>query len=285
MPASGRYTIRAELLYLRPHIDNLSLNKTAIQNAFSGFPGTVVTFTNDERKRRYQWRYGWKVGLGFACFDCWEADLNWTHYQSKAKLADFRGVDTKWKVHLDTIDLEIGNERWWGRSIRVKPYIGLRFAEIRQRYKFRVEGNVQTALMPGNVIPFQIRGVLRHIYYALGPRIGVDASWMVGCGFNIYLKASANYLYGEMQNRYKDNLVISGLDRDRFWQGTGMTDFSIGLGWSDLWWNERRRLTFRFGYENHYLIRENKLTGEGVISGHTKNWFVQGVAGSMAVDF
>lgn len=288
IPSRGLYTIRGELLLLRPHVDNLKADKAAIQNAkaFANTPGLVFSYTNDERKRRFQWRYGWKVGLGFACSDCWEADLNWTHYQSKARLSDFSGVDSKWKVHIDMIDLEIGKEMWFRRSIRLKPYIGLRFAEIRQRYRFNVEGNVQSPIfLPGTISFFQLNGVLRHIYYAGGPRIGVDLSWLVGCGFSFYFTAAANYLYGEMQNRYKDNFVVEGIDKDHHWEGTGMTDLSFGLGWSDLWWNQRRRLTFRFGYEHHFFIHETKLDREGGVSRAKHNWFVQGVGGSIDVDF
>lgn len=293
-PSRGLYTVRAELMNLRPHIDNLKLDNTTIQNAvnFSGTPGLVL-YTNDERKRRFQWRYGWKVGIGFACSDCWEADLNWTHYQSKAKLSDFAGVFTKWKVHVEMIDLEIGKEMWFRRCFRLKPYAGLRFAEIRQRYRFNIPGIIQPPFpAPGTPLfdldipsSFLVQGVMRHIYLAGGPRIGVDISWCLGCGFNFYIKAAANYLFGEMQDRYKDDLIVRGVDKDHHWEGTGITDLSCGIGWSDLWWNQTKRLTFRFGYEHHFFIHETKLDQEGAISRAQHNWFVQGVGGSIILDF
>jgi hypothetical protein len=299
LPSRGKYTIRAELLLLRPHVDNLKVNRTAIENAkiFKCIPNPNFIFSNDERKRRFKWRYGWKVGIGFACYDCWEADLNWTSYSSKAFLADFNAVESKWKLQLEMIDLEIGKEMWFRRCFRLKPYIGIRSALIRQRWRFNVEGAVQTTPIPGTPFistcltpvptsPFQLRGNLRHIYLALGPRIGFDASWCVGCGFSFFFTAAANYLYGEMQNRYGDSFVLEGIDKDHHWEGTGITDLSAGIGWSDLWWNERRRLTFRFGYENHFFIHENKLDSEGgVIRPKHTNWFIQGVGGTIAVDF
>lgn len=289
LPSRGKYTIRAELDLLRAHVDNLKVNKSAIENApaFADIPGLIFSFTNDERKRRFRWRYGWVVGFGYACDDCWEADLNWTHYQSKAKLGDFGGVDSKWKVHLNMIDLEIGKEMWFRNCFRLKPYVGVRFAQIRQRWKFRVEGNVINPIfMPGEISFFELDGVLRHYYLAGGPRIGFDFSWCVGCGFNFYIVAAANYLWGEMQDRYRDNFIVEGVDRDHHWEGSGITDFSAGIGWSDLWWNERRRLTFRFGYEHHFFIHENKYNPEGGIARrHHRNWFVQGVGGSIILDF
>lgn len=306
LPSRGLYTIRGELLYLRPHVDNLRVNEAAIENAhaFDCIPDLIFSFTNDERKRRFSWKPGWKVGIGFACSDCWEADLNWTHYQSKAKLGDFGGVDTKWKVQLDMIDLEIGKEMWFRRCFRIKPFIGARFAEIRQRWRFEVPGNVQMIIAPPPppcascqesfpfcpppltmISFFDLNGVYRHNYLSGGPRIGVDVCWLVGCGFHFYVIAAANYLWGEMQNRYKDNFVVEGIDKDHHWEGTGMTDLSCGIGWSDLWWNERRRLTFRFGYEHHFFIHENKLDPEGGISRANHNWFVQGIGGTMTVDF
>lgn len=307
IPSRGLYTIRAELLYLRPHVDNLKINEEVIEdaNVFDCIPNLVFNFTNDERKRRFTWRPGWKVGLGFACSDCWEADLNWTHYQSRAHLSDFNGADSKWKVQLDMIDLEIGKEMWFRRCFRLKPFAGVRFAQIKQRWRFEVEGNVQTPLtippvlfstgcdtpscdcplFPTILSPFELDGVYRHIYLSGGPRIGVDVCWLVGCGFHFYVIGAANYLYGEMQNRYKDNFVLEGIDKDHHWVATGMTDFSFGIGWSDLWWNERRRLTFRFGYEHHFFINQNRLDSEGAVIRANRNWFVQGIGGTMAVDF
>lgn len=289
LPSRGPYTIRGELLYLRPHVDNVKVNRAAIENApaFDNIPGLIFSFTNDERKRRFKWRYGWKVGLGYACNDCWEADLNWTHYQSSATIKDFSAADTKWKMNLNFIDLEIGKEMWFRKCFRLKPYVGLRFAQIRQRYRFQVVGNVQSPIFsPGVLSFFELDGVLRHIYLSGGPRIGVDFSWCVGCGFNFYITAAANYLWGEMQNRYKDNFVVEGIDKDHHWEGTGITDLSFGIGWSDLWWNETRRLTFRFGYEHHFFIHENRLDREGGIARQgPKNWFIQGVGGSIILDF
>lgn len=287
-PSRGAYTIRGELFNWRPHVDNLKIKKSSIQNSrnFQNIPGLVFLYTNDEKKRRFKWRYGWKIGLGFACDDCWEADLNWTYYQSKAVLKDFNEVDSKWKVHLNFIDLEIGKEMWFRCCVRLKPHLGLRFTQIRERWKFSVPGNVQAPILaPGQISFFELIGRLRHIYLAGGPRIGADLSWCLGCGFQFYITFAASYLWGEMQNRYRDNFVVEGIDKDHHWEGTGITDFSCGLGWSDLWWNQRRRLTFRFGYEHHFFIHENKLDHEGGIARANHNWFVQGVGGSITVDF
>lgn len=287
-PSRGNYTIRAELLYLRPHVNNLKVKKSSIENShvFQGIPGLIFSYTNDERKRRFRWKEGFKIGFGYACSDCWEADINWTSYASRAKIKDFGGVESKWKVHLDMVDLEIGKEMWFRRCFRLKPFVGLRFAQIRQRYKFEVVGNVRSPFfLPGQLSFFELDGVLRHNYLAGGPRIGVDVSWLVGCGFSIYIIAAANYLTGEMQNRYKDNFVVEGIDKDHHWEGSGITDVCFGIAWSDLWWNQRRRLTFRFGYEHHFFIHENKLDHEGGISRQNNSWFVQGVGGTISVDF
>ena len=298
LPPRGRYTVRAEFLYLRPHTNNLKPDKDAFVHSkpFKCFPNLIFKFNNDERKRRFKWNYGWRVGIGFACNDCWEADLNWTHYQSKnAHLADFRGAETKWKVHLDMVDLEIGKEMWFRRCFRLKPHLGLRVAQIKQRYRFEIDGFVINPLVtgpvfpcltPGFTSPFELFGTLRHNYLALGPRAGFDAQIPVGCGFHVYVTGAAAWLWGEMQNRYRDNFILEGDDRDNHWEGSGTTDFSVGLGWSDLWWHERRRLTFRFGYEHHWFIHETKFRNEGGIRRRNQtSWFVQGVAGSITCDF
>lgn len=286
--ARGKYTVRAELLYLRPHVDNVKVNRCAIADArpFRIIPGLILQYTNDERKRRFKWKDGWKVGVGYACNDYWEADLNWTHYQSRAHIADFKGADTDWKVHLDMIDLEIGKEMWFRRCVRIKPYLGLRFAQIKQRYEFEIEGRATVPFFIGATSKFQIDGNLRHNYLAGGPRIGADVSWCLGCGFNFYVTGAASLIWGEMQNRYRDNLLVEAVDRDHHWEGTGITDFSCGLGWSDLWYNERRRLTFRFGYEHHFFIHENKFDPEGSITRRRhRSWFVQGIGGTIVLDF
>lgn len=288
LPSRGKYTVRAELLYLRPHIDNIKINDKAIADSqpFNNIPGLVFNFTNDERKRRFKWNYGWKVGIGYACDDCWEADLNWTHYQSKAFLSDFHGAETKWKLHLEMFDLEIGREMWFRRCFRLKPYFGIRLAQIKQRYRFEVDGEATSLLFPGLTSPFELNGVLRHNYLALGPRAGFDSQIGLGCGFHFFFTAAAAWVWGETQNRYKDSFVVEGLDKDHHWDGTGITDLSVGLGWSDLWWHETRRLTFRFGYEHHWFIHQNKFDNEGAIARRDhRSWFVQGIGGSMTCDF
>lgn len=284
IPSRGKYTVRAEMLYLRPHVDNVKVNDNFIQSGFQFFdPNTILIFTNNERARRFKWKPGWKVGVGYACNDCWEADLNWTHYSSKAYIADFLRAETDWKLHLDMIDLEVGKEMWFRNCLRIKPFAGIRFAQIKQRYEFDVGA---VGISPFGIFPFDYSGKLKHNYLAGGPRIGFDSQFCLGCGFHFFLTGAAAWIWGEMQNRFHDNVLISKLDKDHHWEGTGITDISCGLGWSDLWYNERRRLTFRFGYEHHWFIHQNKFDNEGALvrRNHT-SWFVHGIGGSIILDF
>ena len=43
-------------------------------------------------------------------------------------------LDTRWKLHFDLIDLELGREFYTSRYLTLRPHIGLRGASVRQKY-------------------------------------------------------------------------------------------------------------------------------------------------------
>jgi hypothetical protein len=285
IPSRGKYTLRADLLLLRPRLSNLQVN----ENAFAGTnllpAGSTFTFINNKKIRHFNWDDAWKIGFGYACGNCWEANLNWTHYITKAQMSDLLGAETRWKLDLEIIDLEVGKTFWLTRCLYVKPYLCIRAARINQRYRFKIPRVLLDIPASGTLI-FSYGGTLRNTYLAGGPRIGFDSQWNLGCGFNIYLTAAGSWLYGERQNRFRDFLFARERDTDRSNAHAAIADFSVGLGWSDLWYNETRRLTFRFGYEHHYFYQETGFPAEGlVVNARNKSWYIQGIAGSIIVDF
>jgi hypothetical protein len=181
----GKEIISIEALYWRAFEGGLD---TCIPEEFSDIvtsDGIVISrFNGRGRDPNFTWNPGFRVGIGYE-FDCsnWDIGASWTHFYSHAH-DENNETELRWNVNFDVIDIIAGYEIDLSSCFSMRTFVGLRGAKIDQV----VHINEFDLITIDNDNKEKLLGI--------GPLIGLEAEWNIGCGFSVYTNVSTSWLYG-----------------------------------------------------------------------------------------
>jgi hypothetical protein len=176
-------------------------------------------------------------------------------------------LESKWKLDMDIADLSVGRPAYQGKRLVLNPFFGLRAMWIRQKWDVEYD-----AVSSTNVALGEYETEAHSKAWSLGPRIGVDTSWLLGCGFRMIGNASASLLYTRYtQVSYESNIpngAAAGpapLSDDVSWKffknyGTVRPNFELdaGFGWG--WYiGDMYHLDFAATYDFHAFWAQNMV--------------------------
>lgn len=285
-----------------------SLNSTGYYNA---------EVLNPEKK----WDYGFRFGLGYVLtHDGWDIEALWTHFRRNATeevTADSNTttariytlysaftaqtgdiingippgsqflnpiaaeVHTSWRLHLDYIDLELGRSFYTSRYLTLRPHIGLRGANITQKYEITYLGGSfrqGTTSVPLNLTD---EVEMENEFRGIGVRGGLNSVWRWSCGcggdWSFYGNLALSLVYGhfdiEQEESIDDvanNLVVLGqtitstgsvnvLDVENHFRATrALTDLAIGLRYDYDCCDADYHLALWLGWEHHIAFSMNQ---------------------------
>jgi hypothetical protein len=142
-------------------------------------------------------------------------------------------LSSKWKMHLDFIDLVASRPYYQGKSWTVSPYGGLRAAFIWQSLSLKVNSVL-------NIIPPSqpVSSSNRSHSWGIGPRAGLETHLLVGCGFRFQGNVGASLLFTQYTkvNHQEDPISLSYPVSYAFKNNYNclrpMAEMNLGLGWS-----------------------------------------------------
>jgi hypothetical protein len=170
---------------------------------------------------------------------------------------------------MDLLDLEIGHKYFVSSCFVLRPHLGLRGARIDQGYRTESFAN---RIAFNDVFTSSSRSTCD--FLGIGPRLGVDAEWRVGCGLSIFGQAAASIVFGKNQRHAREEFINSLLDTaftfasaeyrsngssDRV--SRAITDLSIGLKWEHCFELCCRQHPFSlaFSWEHHGFYNFNNF--------------------------
>ncbi len=101
----------------------------------------------------------------------------------------------------DAVDLVFGQRIDVGQRVQLKPYGGLRYADIDQRDRV-----TYTSLEADNTTD-TATGRLKSEFEGIGPRFGVDASVKLGMGFAVTGRIAGSLLVGDLDEKASSSFV------------------------------------------------------------------------------
>ncbi len=166
-----------------------------------------------------EYQSGFKVGLGWTApsFDNWQvyAEYTWYHPSSDDDEDNDCGCETntlvvypncnpcedlyvstlhsKWKLDVDLADLSLQRPFYLGKRLVINPFFGLRGAWIKQKFNVTYDD----ALTAGGVVETGVdySTSLHSKSWGVGPRVGMEGSWLLWGGLRIIGNASGSILY------------------------------------------------------------------------------------------
>lgn len=226
----------------------------------------------------YKWDPGFRLGVAYRPCECdWDLYASWTHLNTKAKrsfgpgsatetiipqwgsltpfAANLADLSTSWTLNLNWADFELNRTFCVNSCFNFGIHGGLRAAWIDQKFRFTLTNNSTT--------PTTNSLHSKSDFSSIGVVAGLDASWLVGCGFSINTSAGGAILYGKQKSSFSESIVVLGVTdtvsgSSNYWISRAMTDLRLGLGWKGCAYG-CTTLAVAIDWEHHILFNQNQF--------------------------
>lgn len=235
-PDDGRFTVFGNYLYWQVKEDQLQYAIDVVgglgplKSLLSGGLGPQPQFTQDVKVKQAasKWNSGFKVGIDYS-LECtgWDFALFWTylHGHTHSSISDpaggifpvqfplsslfditqdnptlGTGAHNKWTYQFDTLDFQIGKTFFPNNCVFIRPFFGVKGALLNQKL-FTTYDGFSLEQDDGALIPVAISVTKKNNFHAIGPSIGMESAWLIGCNFSLTGGLSFAFLYGEFENR------------------------------------------------------------------------------------
>lgn len=252
--------ISADLLIWSASEDGFSCQygKTTINTTIVNSRPTTAISEKDE-DIDFRWRPGFRVGMG-ADWPCsgWDVGAYWTyiHLIGRAHHHHNRAL---WSMYYNTGDAVFGRKFWVGHCVNLKPFAGLRYAQISQRLLSSLQTNI-IAATGQSIVTTTMND--RQKFWGLGPELGLEANFYFSKNWSLYGNLSGAILYGHTTATFddKDSFALTdNICNATSTSGSNQTvlDFGLGVRW------EVKHFTFQAGLEDHNYFGFNHIACSG----------------------
>lgn len=221
---NGGLTFGLAGLYLRP-------SRTQLDYALV-YPESLTTFRLidfasgrfENVKPDYHWGYSANIGYRFPCSGN-DVRLGYTHYNKDDDDRFFRSnefvqdvgiglvdasvsttVSGRITSEYQTVDLDFGQHLLYGCDLKMRFLGGVRYADLDQQLNTAFIEAPESSLT-GIVVDSHTHQ--KTSYEGVGPRLGLEAAYNIGCGFGIVGQLDTALLVGDTDSRFSSDQVIS----------------------------------------------------------------------------
>ncbi len=250
---------------------------------------------------------GFKVGVGgYLPHDGWDLTLRVTELHNRSRIhrtgeeltplwtlsessdeGFVQSVNGHWRLHLGLVDLELGRRFLIREALTLRPFLGLRYAIIRQKYILHYEGGT---LFPGGEDYIS----MKNKFMAPGLLVGLDTEWMIKGGWSLYSDLGFSVQSGRVYVHESERVSFEKFKRaniySRFKMDKAIFDFALGFQWETGLFHHRYHLLFQAGWEQHIFFAQNQLfhfssSGEEPFASAQGELAVQGLVFSSTFSF
>ncbi len=172
-----------------------------------------------------------------------------------------------WDLHFKVIDLELARNYYTSQYLTLRPYVGLKGAQIDQEYSVRYL-RVQNDSLTASATNFRMTN--DQCYKGLGIRTGLDTSWYFVKNFCMYGEFSVAAMWSYFTIDRKDSVENAGIlpaapsvnvihVRNNF--HTIKPVVELGLGFRYDWWysDDDCHFGLQAGWEEQIWVNHNNL--------------------------
>jgi len=170
---------------------------------------------------------------------------------------DFISAHSKWSIHLDILDTELGRHMFVGRRLTARPSLGLRTLWLDQAYNVVY----RTRILPELGASFPISSINKSSSWGIGPRFCLNNMWNLCGGLKILGDIGASLLYVHehvavkqhnpilMTDAFLDTTDISYANKVKTRIIKPILDMSLGLGWGHSFFRQKCSLDLSLNYD------------------------------------
>ncbi len=236
---------------------NWSVNRQGLDFAVAT-DGTAQAVGNGSvRNLDFGQASGVRAGVGYLFSSGWDLTGNYTYFRNSASaFAAEPAGGNLWATrshpnvnqeaataaasgnfNYDVFDLEAGYGYRFNESVAIRPFGGLRWANIDQNLNVRYDGRDFTNAVVDNNLTMN----------GFGFRLGMDGYWQLGHGWSLFGRGAGSVMYGKFQSRLLET-DFAGADtivnvQDNYTQAVPVLETAMGAAW------QYEGFQFAAGYE------------------------------------
>ena len=294
------FSFDASWLYWKASGDDFhyAVERERFVSGSAGGGSDLFTSRQKIHDMNFDWDSGFRLGFGLN-LPCqgWGVYVDWTHFDTSSSskthveglspgdvtaglpvvggfvtdiLDDGQSADFKGHVKLryNTVDIELGKWCNCDCCFSFRPHVGLRLADIQERFRVHARGN-GSGPGTGNAVLFDgdfTAGNFHHKnrFKGAGIRVGLDTNLCLCEGWSFIGRGALSSIWGttHLRNLFRTS-TISVIDessdfvREDYRQTRFITDLSLGIRWKTMACG-CYPLTLEFAWEHHYLFNQHK---------------------------
>jgi hypothetical protein len=284
----AEFFVSADFIYWKAEMEGLAYAQDG-NYAFGGGALSDSVHSGDFKTFDFGFQPGFKAGVGVDFrHDGWYLGANYTwlqhvnvtssaenHPASRGQLVGMifttlnpaspitpvvlDSAHAQWKLRFNVVDLELGRSFYISRYLVLKPYIGMKYGWIDQKYKVFFDVFSSTTTL--NIIQSQD-------YWGIGLRGGLGTEWHFTRNWSIYGNLAVSELYGQFEETRKDteggsNPGVAYFVRNNFHTIKPVLEMAVGLRYETFFSRERYQLFFQAGWEEQIWFNQNQLIENG----------------------
>lgn len=278
-PTCGTGFISAGLLYWSASQGGLDYCYPVENNDYlCSYDEIVSKFKGKSEDPHFKWDAGFRLGTGYEFASGWDVGVFWTHFHTHTTKNNGRHLQVGWKLEFDVVDVLVGNSFNAGSCFTVRPFGGLRGAKIKEHVHKNLKCFDESCSNSYSIDGYSFSGNSnngstigsahgKNKLLGLGPLLGVEADWNLGCGFSLYANTSFAILYGNFHVSFdetEDFLDARNVrsTKSRLHACQAVFDIGCGIRWqtrcfcNNLAW-------IQLGLEHHRYFNQNRLGNYG----------------------
>ncbi len=283
----GKGFISADLLYWRAYEGGLDKCFPIEAIDYVSSDGSIISrFRGKGEDPHFNWDAGFRLGTGYEFACGWDIAAFWTHFHSQASRHHRNEYtfgsehELRWKLDFDVVDVIGAREFDLGSCVTLSPFGGLRGARIEQKLHSNVFSRANFYLKSSSASFYSDLSPLsdsssnfttfnshsKQKFWGIGPLIGIEADWNLGCGLSLYANASVAFLYGHFHLRSNESdRFLEGADfcnmKQRLYACQTVLDAGLGVRWQTCFCGGI--VWLQLGLEHHSYFNQNRLGGYG----------------------
>ncbi len=278
--------LSASFIYWKPQQDEFTVG---VSGPRPGAEQKVHDFKSN-------YRPGFKAGLGFNCpYDSWALYLEYTRLKTHQKTSQYSnsnhpitmspwvgmtvqdqglydpsnpvltnqistsGVSNSWNFNFEMFDLLLSRSYYVGKKLIFNPSLGARGAIINQ--KLKVNYNYKITSTPS--VSHTIYSHNKNNTQQIGPRFGLDMSWLIGSTFRFGGTIGAGLLYTQYYLSHTETLANVNHANVRYNPHAFRfnSDAALQFGWRIFSQRHRKYIDCFFKYEAVAFWQQNMMSG------------------------
>ncbi len=174
----------------------------------------------------------------------------------------FFGGGVNWKIVLNMLDFDVGHKIEIGKSVMIRPALGIKGGTINQ-----------TVNCDWNAILYTASEEVLQKFWAIGPSFVVESEWRMFENISLIGDFAAAFLWGnwnvvDTYNRPSATLITpttitTTMSNSRL--GAMMFDYFMGFEWAH---NGRSKVTIQLGYEMQFWSNQLRMTTFQILPVH-----------------